>query len=241
MQTILDTAADLLYPRVCVGCGVGLEGDDRNLCWDCRATVSFVRVPFCSCCGRAVEGAVDALYVCHACAGERPLFDLARSAASYDGVVKRMIHDYKYNHALWLERDMAELIQQAARVHLDGVAVDAIVPVPLHPVRERSRGYNQSNLLAKHLEPVFGVKRAPGLLRRVRPTPSQTDLTARERVHNVMGAFEAKTRASMNLRILLFDDVMTTGATLNECARALKEAGATAVYVLTLARGGWTT
>ena len=238
-RTFLSTGLDLLYPRTCNACGEALLKEERALCWECRAGVTAIQFPFCSCCGRPVEGAVDTAYTCFACSEERPHYVSARSAVRLEGCAQSMVHDFKYRDALWLERELVQWMVAAADVHYADHSFDVIVPVPLHAVRLRERGYNQARLLAKGLGRRAGLRVDGSCLRRLKPTVTQTHLTGRERAHNVRGAFRAVSRRVAKKRILLVDDVMTTGATLNECARALKEGGAASVYVLTLARGGW--
>jgi competence protein ComFC len=150
-----------------------------------------------------------------------------------------MITQFKYNHALWMQPFLVELLVSAVEAHYPGEAFDALCAVPLHAVKRRERGFNQSSLLAVALArrlriPLQGRR----TLRRVRLTPSQTRLTARQRMTNVLGAFEAAKPAEWaGKRILLLDDVMTTGATVGACAKALTDAGAASVDVITVARG----
>ncbi len=229
---------DIIYPRACAGCGgpVGLEGD--YLCWDCQANLPYVRTPFCARCGDPVAGQVDAVFECWACARARPHFDRARSVARYDGIMRELLRAFKYSGAVWLRRDLARLLAACAESELDLTAVDAVAPVPLFPARRRARGYNQAELLSGTLAGWLGRPHFPGALRRARETPTQTHLTAADRATNVRDAFVSRGGDRLaGLRLLLVDDVMTTGATVNECARALKAAGAAAVQVCTVGRG----
>jgi competence protein ComFC len=227
---------DLLYPRSCAGCGGGLGGDERHLCWSCRSELRLIGPPLCSLCGNPVEGRVDHAFRCYHCEEARPHFDLARSAARFDGLMRRLVHDFKYHGALWLTADLTDLLEACARAHLDPAGFDVVTWIPLHAVRRRERGYNQAQVLAGALARRLGLP-AERLLGRVRRTTTQTHLTASQRAHNVRAAFEAG-RGAAGRRILLVDDVMTTGATASESARALKEAGAVEVAVVTLVRGG---
>ena len=239
MADWLHTALDLLYPRTCAGCGVPLAGGRGQLCWDCRADVRPIAPPYCNWCGNPVEGRIDHQYICYHCTDAEPHFTKARCAARFDGVLPRLIHSFKYDDALWLGGDLSELLHACWTTHFAERACDAIVAVPLHPARRRSRGYNQAQVLAGGLARRLGIPLWRGVLHRVRATETQTHLTARQRLHNVTGAFEsARRRQLAGRRLLLIDDVMTTGATVSECARALKKGGAAEVLVLTLARGG---
>lgn len=234
-----DSAIDLLYPRSCSGCGVALGGGRAQLCWDCRADIRPIVPPFCSWCGNPVEGRIDHRYICYHCTDAEPHFTAARCAARFEGVLPRLVHAFKYDEALWLAGDLAELLEACWNTHFQDRRCDGVVPVPLHPARRRARGYNQAALLAEALARRIGRPVLPGALHRMRATETQTHLTARERLHNVSGAFESGPRRRLEgRRILLVDDVMTTGATVSECAKALKKGGAAEVLVVTLARGG---
>ncbi len=229
---------DMLYPRSCIGCGAPAPETFRHVCWDCWSDAARIEPPFCRLCGDPVAGAVDHGFVCYACAADKPFFDGARSAARYAGVVGEALRMLKYEKALWLAPDMAELLQGCLRAEYPDRKFDLVVPVPLHHVRRRDRGYNQSAVLAAELGRRIGCRSMPGMLRRNRPTTTQTNLTASQRLSNVENAFQSR-RANWlaGRRVLLVDDVMTTGATVNACAKALKQGGATSVHVLTVARG----
>lgn len=229
---------DLLYPRACAGCGGSLADDARQVCWDCRAALRTIGAPQCSLCGNPVEGRIDHTYICYHCTQFVPAFDLARSALRFEGVAADLIHAFKYREALWLQDDLVDVLEACVHVHFEDRPIDALACVPLHHVRQRERGYNQARLLADGLARRLGKPFWPRALKRVRPTGTQTHLTARDRLTNVKGAFGARCVTRLQgKRILLVDDVMTTGATTSECARALKQAGVAAVYVVTLARG----
>jgi competence protein ComFC len=231
--------ADLIFPRTCGLCGVASLDRGMPLCWDCRHALAVIAPPYCACCGEPVHGFIDHDYVCHVCAKRPPGYRRARAAIHYDERGKGLITQFKYNQALWLEELLVELLASAVQAHYADDRYDGVCAVPLHPVKRRERGYNQSALLAgalaKRLKSPWLGRRS---LKRIRSTPSQTRLTARQRLTNVQGAF-AITRPSewAGRRILLVDDVMTTGATVGACASVLMDAGATAVDVITVARG----
>lgn len=239
LKTWVRTAADLLYPRTCAGCDEPVRDGDRYLCWECRSSLPVIAHPFCSICGNPLEGRVDHGYICFLCAGERPHFDRARCASRFHGVLPKLAHDFKYHQAVWLQEDLAEILEACWKTHFADEVVDVVAPVPLYHVRERTRGYNQAALLAAGLAKRLKVPYRGRLLRRTRDTETQTHLTAPQRASNVQSAFRTGLAATVKgRRVLLVDDVMTTGATVNECAKALKQAGAAGVLVLTLARGG---
>jgi ComF family protein len=232
-----EVLLDFVFPRSCQECGAACDAT-RFYCWDCLSEFHVIQPPFCSLCGDPVPGTIDHDYLCIYCSRQRPHFDGARSAVRYDGAPGTAIRAIKYESSTWLVPDMAMLLDACFRTHYDHLSFDAICCVPLYPVKLRTRGYNQALLLARSLAkhrrlPVWGQ-----VLRRVRDIGSQTHLTAAERVSNVAQAFDvARPRKVNGKRLLLVDDVMTTGATVNECARVLKKAGAESVHVITVARG----
>jgi ComF family protein len=229
---------DILYPRTCAACGGPVGPDFHHVCWDCLSEVLYVRPPYCVLCGDPVEGRVDHAFTCFNCSSANPHFDRARSAARYHGVLQELLREFKYRDALWLRRDLTQLLESCATAHYDvGGDIDAVAFVPLYPARRRERGYNQAEVLAGALARRLRKPLLSHCLMRVRATRTQTNLTAWERATNVRGAFRARRRRLEGRGILLVDDVMTTGATVNECARALKESGAARVYVVTVARG----
>ena len=229
---------DMLYPRSCIGCGKHAPETFRYICWDCWSDAAHVEPPFCELCGDPVAGTIEHGYICYACSAERPAFDAARSAARYDGVVGEALRQLKYEKALWLAPDLAELMHRCLKAEFPERAFDWIVPVPLYHVRRRDRSYNQSAVLAAELARRLRSKTSVRLLRRIRPTATQTNLTAAQRLSNVTDAFQyGREKRLTGKNILLVDDVMTTGATVNACAKALKKGGAKAVHVLTVARG----
>ena len=234
----MKSVLDLLYPRRCIGCGASSPKTFRYVCWDCWSDAARVEAPFCDLCGDPVSGAVDHDFICYSCSAEKPAFDGARSAARYDGVVGEALRQLKYEKALWLAPDLSGLLFNCLEAEYPGRRFDLLLPVPLHHVRRRARGYNQSAVLARELGRRMGCPSMPGMLRRIRPTISQTNLTAQARLSNVSSAFQYRRGKWLaGRRVLLIDDVMTTGATVNACAKALKKGGAASVHVITVARG----
>ena len=194
--------------------------------------------PFCRQCGDPVDGAVEGEYTCSWCRRTRPNFDAARSAVRYRGGLRRAIHALKYEKAVCLAADLVPLLEACVRTQYARVHFDAVTAVPLYPKRERERSYNQSALLSRGLARALGMQSFSRCLQRVKPTATQTNLTARQRMKNVHNAFAVSNAEWIEGRtLLLVDDVMTTGATVAETSRALKKAGAAGVYVATVARG----
>lgn len=228
----------MVYPRNCIGCGVSSPEPFRYICWECWADSARVEAPFCSVCGDPVAGAVDHEYTCYTCSNDIPVYEKARSVVRYSGAVSEALRQLKYHAGLWAAPDLAAMMKTCFDAEFSGIAFDFVVPVPLFRLRRRERGFNQSEILARELAKQIGCKTEPGVLRRIKPTATQTNLTAPQRLSNVKNAFKFRREEKLaGKNILLVDDVMTTGATVNACAKALKKGGAASVYVLTAARG----
>ena len=177
-------------------------------------------------------------FVCGVCKHARPHYDRARAAGRFTGVLREIVHAFKYTDALWLKHDLVDLMQGCLDAHFQADAVDVVMPVPLHPVRQRERSYNQAAVLADELARRLDRRIDKRTLARTRITGTQTQLDAAQRRMNMLGAFTVRNPEWVFRRhVLLVDDVMTTGATLSECARVLKKAGARTVWALTVARG----
>jgi ComF family protein len=187
--------------------------------------------PLCPKCGRPQSSAI----LCSSCVGWRAEIDGIRSPFRFDGAIRQAIHQLKYGNL----RALAELLAQWLNDYLvsNPVPGEVLVPVPLHHKRLRERGYNQSSLLAKELGKLTNLPVVDDCLIRQRHAPPQArTLTVDERRSNVANAFLCRDRRLENKQVLLIDDVSTSGSTLDACARALKEAGATTVWGLVLAR-----
>jgi ComF family protein len=236
MHPLLRGILDLLYPPRCEACG-RLRRDP--ICAECRTQIEMIEPPFCQLCGEPFDPRAQGAPTCERCRGRRLPFRLARSAAYYRRPLAGAIGRFKYDGQIVLARPLGDIMIEAlsgAAGDIDPPTVDVICPVPLHSSRQRERGFNQSQLLAEEISGVIG-KPVSTLLERVRPTAPQVDLPARARAQNVRRAFAAKEDAGIAGRaVLLIDDLFTTGATLTECSRALRTAGAADVRVFTLAR-----
>jgi len=235
---LAGTFLDMVFPRTCTGCGKPVGRESLHVCWECLASFWPVQFPHCAVCGNPVQGLVTNKYTCQLCTGRKRHFCKARSAVHFDGGIVGIIHAFKYGQAAYLSRDLAGLVAVCSAIHYASADVDAVTFVPLHHRKERERTYNQAQLLARDLANMLGKPLLSRCLVRWRPTQTQTALTAVERRKNVHGAFRALNEKWIEgRRILLVDDVMTTGATVDECADMLKKAGAAEVRVITVARG----
>jgi ComF family protein len=237
-RTALDAALNLFYPPVCRICGEERAAAAEGYVGPaCRGGVKFVTAPFCERCGLPFEGEISRPFQCANCQEVTLHFRSARSAVVADGLMLDVIHRYKYNRSLWFEPFLAGLLIDSAAPALAAEAWDFIVPVPLFPVKKREREFNQAERLAVRLGRAVKIPVNAGLLRRVKPTMTQTRLTRQQRADNVHGAFAYCGRKKLaGEKIALLDDVLTTGATTNACAAALRRAGAGEICVWTVAR-----
>jgi len=225
---------DLLLPPRCLACAEEVSAT-QALCAPCWRKLTFLSAPCCAHCGLPFAYDLGAAALCGACARESPSYDRARSALRYDegsrGLVLALKHGDRLHgvpaFAQWMRRAGTELLAEA----------DLAMPVPLHWTRLLRRRYNQSALLAQAIARLGGVPYAPDWLIRRRRTKSQGEFGALGRRRNVESAFQLRANRSVKgQRIVLVDDVFTTGATVEECARVLRRAGAKRIDVLTLAR-----
>ena len=232
----LKTGLDLLLPPQCVCCGV-IVAEEAGLCADCWSQIEFLGPPACPKCGFPFEFDMGDDILCGACLRTPPVFGRCRAAFRYDEHSRGLILDLKYRDRTYLAPALARLLYQAGR-ELVGEA-DAIVPVPLHRWRLARRRFNQSTLLAQQLGKLASKPVLADALLRHRATRSQGGLNRTARRRNVRGAFRLREREQHQingLKVLLIDDVMTTGATVAASARCLLRGGAAVVDVLTLAR-----
>jgi ComF family protein len=233
---MLRALTSLFYPPICTICSASV-GPAEYLCEACDAKVARIAAPFCQTCSEPFSGAITGPFACANCAQRTLYFEAAVAAHRSRGIVRRVVHEFKYGNQHYLRHLVGRWLDAAfADERLRGQSFDLLVPVPLHPARQRERGFNQAAALAEWISARRGIP-CRKALERVRYTRTQTAFDRAERMENLHNAFRLRKNMDVrDLRVLLIDDVLTTGATLSECARVLKKEGAAVVYAATAAR-----
>jgi len=239
MRRLANGLLDLIYPRICLACKSKLKESsiDNLVCLECFSSIKRNIPPFCYSCGRHLEKGNFAKNICPRCLKTGLDFDRAFSPCVYEGVIKDLIHEFKYKGKDYLGRPLSRLMIEFIREYnLPMRYLDFIVPVPLHKTRLREREFNQARVLSNYIGKEFKKEVLTDILFKNRHTRTQTDLETNERLSNVKGSFSVNKLKNVKGKIvLLVDDVLTTGATSSEAASVLKQAGANIVFVLTLA------
>jgi len=226
VKSLYTQSLDWLFPPRCVSCGkLG-----NVWCEGCRFQVDLIEKPYCQRCGSPRITGVDCLH----CTTWNYNFDEARSWGSYAGQLRKAILSLKYRHSIQLGAELSK--GMAEILYAQTWEIDFVVPIPLAPHRLSERGYNQAEILAQPLAVLSQLKLNGKLLHRRHETVKQFELDAHQRWENLLGAFHADGDELAGSNVLLVDDIMTTGATLNAAAVALKKAGCSKVYALTLAK-----
>lgn len=226
----------LIFPLECESCGSALPARPPvGICRKCYSEIRILGAPHCPGCGRTLTGGSAK---CGSCLGQNFHFDRAFACTRYDGKIKELLHAYKFGGRKYLKNLFAKIIFQFMGDHLSADRFDAVAAVPLSPARKRERGFNQSELISKEVAKKTGAAHVSRALIRIKSAAPQSLLSKNERRANVRGCFLAKERGPFQAkRVLLVDDILTTGNTASECARTLKKAGAASVTVLACARG----
>lgn len=237
IKQFLHTLLDVILPPICHTCHSFIPNAGKlHICPTCYDSLPLVSSPLCPACGIPFSGAGDD-HRCGACLIHPPHFDSARAHFLYEGPIRDLIHSFKYNQQTHLRYPLALLALEGISGFLTDQEPHLIIPVPLHRSRLRQRGFNQAVLLGRVLSSRLSLPILPDALIRTRPTEPQIELSAAERRLNVKGAFTVNMPDCIaGKRILLLDDVMTTGSTMDECAKELKKAGAAVAIAATVAR-----
>lgn len=237
LRLVADGLVGLFYPPHCAKCHAD-TASGVHLCAACGEHAKKIEPPFCRQCSQPFEGAIEGEFDCANCRDRTFHFDCAVTRYLSQGVVREFVHRFKYDHHFYLRHPLAGWLAEAlADERIRARPFDAFVPVPLHAARFRERDFNQAEVLAHLLarqtgQPVLHA------LKRIRYTTTQTRLDREQRMENLRNAFRVHHAAAVhNRHLILVDDVFTTGSTVEECARVLREAGAASVRVVTVARG----
>lgn len=227
LVNIKEFTLDLLFPKYCIGCGI--EG--YYICPGCSRKLPYISPLNCPKCGLPLGSRA----FCPRCEEMSWQLDSMHSIFRFEGILRQAIHLLKYNNYKAFAPVLAEQVLSFFKIV--GMKADAIIPVPLHPLRIKERGYNQSSLIARQFGKLAGIPVVEDyLLRKVNTLPQVKTSSREERINNVQGAFICRKQGFNANSVIIFDDVCTTGATLNACAAALKENLVKSVYGLTLAR-----
>ncbi len=237
MHLFIERLLQFLIPPQCPLCQKFLPEGQRGICIDCLSEIHWIEPPFCSICGTPYLSKEIVDHPCGDCLKKDRYFTIARSIGAYEGPLREGIHRWKYEGKTTLNPYFGQWMVEGLNRYWNLKELDLLIPVPLHKDRLRDRGFNQALLLVKEIQSRTGIPYLKRTLRKRRPTPPQVNLSGVERERGVKGAFEIIKREKIfEKSILLVDDVYTTGATVNECAKVLLRGGAKRVDVLTLAR-----
>ncbi|MFA5857801.1 MAG: ComF family protein [Elusimicrobiota bacterium] len=238
---MLGEIIDFFLPPCCVICKKVLNRNcnyNKLLCGTCYENIVPVSSSYCRFCGKPLEKPGETYCVFCRNVHEKRWVDYIRAAGVYDGVLKRLIHDFKYSGKDYLGSVLAGYVVKQLRDGYDWDKVDALIPVPLYLWNYLRRGYNQTEVLAKEIGKLVNVKVVKGKVRRSRLTRSQVGLTREERIKNLEDAFTVRTGYFRGKVVVIIDDVCTTSTTINQCAKAVNSiGGAKAVYGITVAHG----
>lgn len=235
MLAYIEALHDLLFPPQCLCCEQRLETSRPPLvCPSCREGLRFISSPLCTTCGTPFVTGVD--HLCGLCLQKSYSFDYARSALFYQTPVSNMLLALKFSNTTSTVATLKKMAEESGALSLFTVP-DVIIPVPLHSARLRERGFNQALMLARHCFPLWRKSIHSSLLLRNRATVPQSTLSGQQRRHNLKGCFQV-TKAGLlkGKKILLVDDVFTTGSTINECSRILRREKPKRIEVFTVAR-----
>lgn len=240
ISKLCSALLDLIYPRYCLICYTSLNNTNRKaLCSECESKIEFINQnTACPKCGMDLGPYVEPETLCQECHNNPPRFTKAIAVARYEGIIRDIIHQFKYARQKVLLDELANLlIDKWLKVSDSLPHIDLIIPAPLYRKKLKERGFNQSELLAEKVHKATGIPLEINNLIKMQSTPDQASLNSSDRKKNLIDVFEVTNPQSIkDKNILLIDDVLTTGATASEIARTLKKNGAKDVYVFVLAR-----
>ena len=234
----LEKIINIFFPLLCAGCGKQIETNSL-FCAECQKSIQVITSPLCHLCGQPFSLKYTSTHICGECLKNPPFFKAARAVFLYTPPIKNTIIQFKFKNNTALTNDLAKILLFHLQDFLKKINPEIVIPVPLHIKRLRERGYNQCLLLAQRIAKYLKIPYEKTVLKKIKPTLPQVGLSQIQRRKNVKGSFTVTHPFLIKeKRILLIDDVFTTGSTVNECAKVLHKAGANGVWVATLARTG---
>jgi len=238
LKRILAGLSDIIFPPRCLTCDTVLERhEELPFCPACFAKIHFIDSSLCPCCGIPFSGADGGSHLCGDCIAAKPSFTSARAVGRYQDTLLEAIHRFKYNGKISIGETLGRMMAEYPYTEFNISDYSLIMPVPLHPKRLRERGFNQSVILAREISRSFRITLDFMTLRRHTYTEPQVSLGKNDRAVNVRGAFSVHDPDRVaGRKIIIVDDVYTSGSTVKECARVLMKNKAAKVAVLTLAR-----
>ena len=215
---MLGAIINLLYPALCRACSKKLDEFDRNICVSCAKKIKERVPPFCLKCGKQLKGDFELKAMCVDCKNDTPYFDQAWSVCHYEGLLKDLIHDFKYKKITALSKDFARLIINFMKKYNIEKNSQIILSVPMHPNRLFKREVNHADILARAIGKGLGISYSGSVLKKIKDTPLQSKLKREARIKNLRSSFSLKNSYLFSGKnILLVDDLFTTGSTANEC------------------------
>jgi len=240
LKTLKQSLINLIYPLVCVNCGCRLEPQTKpsHICQSCFALIKRNIPPFCVKCGRSlIDSGCASSIICSACKNKNYIFDRVWSACKYEDIIKELIHMFKYQRKIYVKDIFEELIKEFFdSFKMCFAEVDCIIPIPLSSARYREREFNQAQIFAETIGQILAKPVLVNILCRTKNTKPQAYLNEQQRQDNLNGCFTIRNFSQISQKnILLVDDVLTTGATASEAAKALKSFYVKKIIVFTLA------
>lgn len=237
VKSLWDSCLEVVFPRTCAGCGRHLARDGLSyLCSGCASRIDWIKEPSCSGCGAPFFGKLSGSGMCSICRDNPPEFCRCKSLFLYRGLGVRLVHALKYEGSTWLQPQIKEFIRLNPLM-TNYLRDSILVPIPLHWWRMHRRGYNQAEVIASAIAAAVPCCVLQSILVRARSTGSQTFLSREQRHKNMRNAFRCNHLTDNAKKYVLIDDVLTTGATLNAAAIAMKQAGCHKISAFTLAHG----
>lgn len=237
LKNIIDSAVGLLYPKQCMSCGKVLLKIEKDFgfCQDCVKDVKLAGGNVCMRCGKPIENTVAEL--CNQCVDKNHYFEQNKGVLLYDGPVKKSMYQFKYSNKRCFAKNYARYAVTKYGKWIASKNIEAIVAVPMYKRKMKRRGYNQAEAFAKELSRLIGIPVADDIIRREKETVAMKQLKGVKRKKNLLNAFKVTENIVQFRKVLVVDDIYTTGTTIDEVARALKSGGITEVYGLCICIG----